>query len=160
MSILVRHAMTEAPRSIRSDMTAVDAAALMAQFDVGAIPVLDDGRLRGIVTDRDLATRVVAEGRDPRTVPVGEVMTRAVITVSLDAQLSEARDLMAERRIRRLPVVKGDQLVGIISLGDVALADASKRLVGEALEEISDSPSTRTLKDQPERGTPEGARGT
>ncbi len=87
-------------------------------------------------------------------------MTRAVITVSLDAQLSEARDLMAERRIRRLPVVKGDQLVGIISLGDVALADASKRLVGEALEEISDSPSTRTLKDQPERGTPEGARGT
>jgi hypothetical protein len=74
-------------------------------------------------------------------------------------QLSEARDLMAELQVRRLPVVKGDALVGILSLGDVALADASKRAVGQTLEEISESASTAELHEQPARGTPARRRG-
>ncbi|HXF35975.1 MAG TPA: CBS domain-containing protein [Actinomycetota bacterium] len=154
MSILVRHAMTEAPRTVRPDMSAADAAALMAQFDVGSIPVAEEGRLLGIVTDRDLVTRVIAEGMDPRGVAVSDIMTKATVTVSPDAQLGQARDLMRERKIRRLPVVKGDRLVGILSLGDVAVADASKRLVGEALEAISGSASTHDLNEGPDRGTP------
>ncbi len=158
MSILVRHAMTEAPRTVRPDMSAGDAAALMARFDVGAIPVAEEGRLLGIVTDRDIVTRVVAEGMDPRGVAVSDIMTKAAVTVSPDAQLSEARELMRERKIRRLPVVKGDRLVGILSLGDVAVADASKRLVGEALEGISGSASTLDLNEGPDRGTPGGRR--
>jgi CBS domain-containing protein len=87
-------------------------------------------------------------------VTLGEILTRVVTTVTPDAQLSEARDVMAEQRVRRLPVLKGDELVGILSLGDVALADASKRRVGETLEEVSESPSTTDRNEGPDTGTP------
>jgi CBS domain-containing protein len=149
MSILVRHAMTETPQTARPDMNAADAAGLMRQFDVGAIPVTDDDTLIGLVTDRDLVTRVLAERKDPEQVPLSEILTQSVITVSPDTRLSEARRLMAEHRIRRLPVTKADRLVGILSLGDVALADSSNRAVGEALEEISESPSTQDVSNSP-----------
>jgi cobalamin biosynthesis Mg chelatase CobN len=81
-----------------------------------------------------------------------------VTTVTPDARLSEARDVMAEQRIRRLPVLKDGELVGIVSLGDVALADASKRAVGETLEEVSESPSTVDRNDGPDLGMPERVR--
>jgi CBS domain-containing protein len=157
MSILVRHAMTEAPKTASPTMNAADAAALMKQFDVGLIPVVDDDQLLGLVTDRDLVVRVLAERKDPTDVQLSEVLTKSPITVSPDTKLSEARDLMAEHRIRRLPITKADRLVGILSLGDVALADASERAVGETLEEISESPSTSEVADHPPRGTPQRA---
>jgi CBS domain-containing protein len=163
MTILVRHAMTESPQTVKPSLTAGDAAALMKELDVGVMPVAEDGRLLGLVTDRDLALRVLAERRDPTEVQVGEIMTRSLVTVTPDMKLSEARDLMAERRIRRLPVMKGEELVGILSLGDVAMADASGRAVGDALEQISESESTRDIGDSPDRGTPDrvmGARKT
>lgn len=158
MSILVRHAMTESPRTLSAERSAGDAAGLMAQHDFGAVPVMRDGELAGIVTDRDLVIRVMAHRRDPASVPLDAILTRVVTTVTPDMQLADARDLMAERKVRRLPVVKDGELVGILSLGDVALADASKRAVGESLEAVSESPSTSDHNDGPDRGTPARAR--
>ena len=155
MTILVRHAMTESPQTVKPELTAGDAAALMKELDVGVIPVCEDGRLLGLVTDRDLTLRVLAERKDPTEVQVGEVMTRSPVTVTPDMKLSEARELMAQHKVRRLPVMKGEDIVGILSLGDVALADASDRAVGDTLEEISDSDSTRDVGGGPDRGTPD-----
>lgn len=158
MSLLVRHAMTESPQTATTEMTAADAAGLMSQLDVGVIPVTEGEELRGLVTDRDLVVRVMAARRDPTEVRLGEIITQSVVTVSPDMRLSEARELMAERRIRRLPVVKEDRLVGMLSMGDLAVADASKRAVGETLEDVSRSDSTEEMKESPERGTPERVR--
>jgi CBS domain-containing protein len=155
MSILVRHAMTESPETAGPGMNAADAAAMMKQFDTGVIPVAEEGRLLGLVTDRDLVVRVLAERKDPLDVRLEDIATTATITVTPDTQLSEARSMMAEHRIRRLPVVKSGELVGILSLGDVAQADASERAVGEALEVISESVSTTNMSKGPPRGTPE-----
>lgn len=155
MSILVRHAMSADPQTARPDMTAADAAGLMARLDVGVIPVAEGEELLGLVTDRDLVVRVIADRRDPTEVKLGEILTKSPVTVTPDTRVSEARDLMAEHRIRRLPVVKAEKLVGIISMGDIAVADASKRAVGETLQEVSESPSTTELEESPERGTPE-----
>jgi len=161
VSILVRHAMTEAPKTLGPGMSAADAAALMSEHDVGAIPVASeqDG-LVGVVTDRDIVIRVVAKGLDPRTTPLADVATEKVVTVSPDERLSDARDLMAEQKIRRLLVVKNDALVGILSVGDVAWADASARTVGETLKQISASESTSQLNEGPDQGTPDRVRGT
>lgn len=156
--ILVRHAMTESPQTARPDLNASDAAALMRDLDVGVIPVAEDDQLLGLVTDRDLVLRVLAERKDPMEVRLGEIATRSPVTVSLDDKLSTARDLMSEHRVRRLPVMKGERLVGILSLGDIAQADSSARAVGEAVEEISESPSTSEVSDYPERGTPDRVR--
>ena len=155
MALLVRHAMTDVPKQLSSSMNADDAAGMMANYDVGAVPVVDEeGRLIGIVTDRDLVTRVLAARQDPRRITLGEAATRTTVTATPDMSVADARVLMAEHRIRRLPVMKGDELVGMISLGDVALASASSRVVGEALQEISESASTESLNPGPDPGTP------
>jgi CBS domain-containing protein len=155
MSILVRHAMTASPQTAKPDMTAADAAGLMARLDVGVIPVAEGDELLGLVTDRDLVVRVIAQRQNADDVRLREIMTKSPVTVSPDMKVSEARDLMAEHHVRRLPVLKAQKLVGIISMGDIAVADASKRAVGEALEEVSESPSTADQEETPERGTPE-----
>lgn len=158
--ILVRHAMTVEPKSLSAERTAVDAAGLMEQLDIGVIPVIgEDGGLFGVVTDRDLVLRVVAKGKDPHEVTLADVATTRVVTISPDANISKARDLMAEHKVRRLPVVKDGELVGILALGDVAVADESKRAVGRVLDEVSESPSTTELNEGPARGTPERVRG-
>jgi CBS domain-containing protein len=155
MALLVRHAMTESPQTATPQMNAGDAAGLMKQFDVGVIPVVEDGKLLGVVTDRDLVLRVVAGRKDPDEVKLGDVLTKTPVTVTPDTQLSEARDLMAKHKVRRLPVLKGDELVGIIALGDIALAAASDRAVGETLEKISESASTSDVSGGPDPGTPD-----
>src|SRR6266480_2710254 len=155
MSILVRHAMTEAPTAIRPDMNAADTAGMMRSEDVGAIPVVQEGSVLGVVTDRDLTIRVIAERKDPTEVKVGDIMTGSPITVSPDAKLSDARQLMEQHQVRRLLVTKGEKLVGILSLGDVAWADASTREVGEALKAVSESEGTRELSEDASRGTPQ-----
>ena len=158
MSILVRHAMTESPQTARPDMTAADAAGLMKQLDVGVVPVVDGGTLVGLVTDRDIVTRVVANRQDPDEQRLADILTKSPVTVSPDTKLADARNMMAEHRVRRLPVVKDDHLVGILSLGDIALADASERAVGQTLEDISQSGSTADSGDGPDRGTPDRVR--
>jgi CBS domain-containing protein len=159
--MLVRHAMATRPVTASPDMNAGDAAGLMAANDIGVIPVTDGDRLVGVVTDRDLVLRVLAERKDPRSVRLGEIATtRGLETTSPDTQLCDARTLMAERRIRRLPVVKDDRLVGMLSLGDVAIGSASMRSVGETLASISASAATESTNDGPDVGTPERVRAT
>jgi CBS domain-containing protein len=157
--ILVRHLMTEAPKTLSPDRTVADAAGLMEQYDVGVIPLADqDDRLVGLVTDRDLVLRIIAKQRDPREVKLGDVATTRLVTTTPDTNVTDARDLMAENKIRRLPVVKDGKLVGILALGDIAVGDASKRAVGEVLHEVSESPSTTEVLDAPDRGTPDRVR--
>lgn len=154
--MLVRHAMAESPVTASPDMNAGDAAGLMVANDVGAIPIVEDERLVGLVTDRDLVLRVLAERKDPRSVRLADVATtRSLETVTPDTQLCDARALMAQRRLRRLPVVKDGTLVGMLSLGDVALGSASMRGVGEALASISASAATEEVNAGPELGTPD-----
>ncbi len=156
MSILVRHAMTESPQTISPDMNAFDAAGLMKSEDIGVLPVVQDGRLVGLVTDRDLVLRVLAERQSPIDVKVGDIATRRPVTIRPDMRLSEARELMVQHQIRRLPVVKDDQVViGILSIGDLSWADASTREVGEALRAVSESDRTKTLNENADRGTPQ-----
>jgi len=154
MTLLVRHAMSPEPKALSTDRSAADAAGLMAQFDIGSVPVVDEDAVVGIVTERDLVVRVIAKRRDPKDVRLDEILTKVVETISPDAELSDARTQMEHARVRRLPVVKDDRLVGVLSLGDVAVALSSKREVGIALEHISESESTGTLNDGPAIGTP------
>jgi CBS domain-containing protein len=157
MSILVRHAMSVDVKTLGEDMNAADAAGVMANYDVGVVPVIGrDDDLLGLVTDRDIVVRVIAARRDPQSVRLGDIATKSVVDVSPDMRLSEARDLMAEHKIRRLPVSKGGRLVGILSLGDIALSAASKRAVGDTLEDVSE-PERTTAHERggPDRGTPE-----
>ena len=154
--MLVRHAMAERPVTASPDMTAGDAAGLMAANDIGVVPITEDDRLVGLVTDRDLVLRVIAERKDPGSVRLADIATaRDIETVSPELQLRDARARMARNGIRRLPVVKDGRLVGMLSLGDVALGSASMRGVGETLATISASVSTVEVNPGPEVGTPE-----
>jgi CBS domain-containing protein len=154
MSTLVRHVMASDVKTARSDMNAFDGAALMGSYDVGSIPIVDDDGFVGIVTDRDLVLRVLAARRDPQGTRLGDIVTREPVTISPDATLAQARQLMADHQIRRLPVCKGPDLVGIIAMGDVAMADASTRAVGEALRDVSASDATSDRAEGPDPGTP------
>jgi CBS domain-containing protein len=154
MSVLVRHAMTEAPETIDASMNVYDAAAKMRTEDVGALPVVREQELIGLITDRDLVLRVLAERQDPGAVQVGDLATRSPVSIGPDEKLSAARELMEQHQVRRLPVMKQSQIVGILSIGDVAWQDASAREVGETLREVSESERTRDANDGPERGNP------
>lgn len=132
----IRELMTENPSTCEASTPAIEAARVMAREDVGPIPVVDGGRLVGIVTDRDLVVRVLAEGRDPETTTVGEIATSDVEAVPPDATLDDALRIMARNQVRRLPVVDGDRLVGIVSQADVA-RHADEVQTGEVVEEIS-----------------------
>ena len=155
MSTLVRHVMATDPKTARPDMNAFDAAAMMGSYDVGSIPIVGDDGFVGIITDRDLVLRVLAARKEPQETTLGDILTRDPVTISPDATLAEARGLMAQHRIRRLPVTKGGELVGIVAVGDVAVADASPRAVGEMLEEISESDATTERAGGPDAGTPD-----
>ena len=156
MATLVRHIMTEEPKTLSASMTVADAAGMMANYDVGSIPVLDeDGALAGIVTDRDIVIRVVANRSDPDEVRLGDVATTVTVEVTPDTEIADANQVMAEHKVRRLPVTKDGALVGIVSLGDIAVALASKRTVGETLEDVSRSESTTSRNEGPDQGTPE-----
>jgi CBS domain-containing protein len=158
MSKLVRHVMATEPKVATEEMTAVDGARLMASYDFGMVPIVGaDQRLVGVVTDRDLVVRVLAKGLDPRTVDlVAIATTKNIATIGPGGSLREAEDLMAEHRVKRLPVVDGDALVGVVALGDVAVTSASPREVGEAVAEISRSPATEEVRGvrEPATGTP------
>jgi CBS domain-containing protein len=128
--------MTSNPTTCEPQASVVDAAKVMAQEDVGSIPIVESNRLVGVVTDRDIVIRVVAEGRDPQSVTVGDVASRDLVTVSPDDDLDRALQLMAENQVRRLPIVEGDKLVGIVAQRDVALQGADRE-TGQVVEQIS-----------------------
>lgn len=133
----VRDVMTPDPVTVDITASAVDAARLMRERDVGAVIVLEDGAVGGIVTDRDITVRAVAEGTDPSAVRLGEICTPSPTTISPDTTVDEALEIMQAEAIRRLPVVENDQPVGIVSLGDLSHDEEA----GEALAEISDAPA-------------------
>ena len=132
----VRELMTERPTTCDASASVADAAKLMAREDVGPIPVVESDRLVGLVTDRDIAVRVVAEGRDPKSTTVGEIASKDLATVTPDDDLEQALTLMAKRQVRRLPVVDGDRVVGIVAQADVARRVEEAR-TGEVVEQIS-----------------------
>jgi CBS domain-containing protein len=113
--------MTESPRSVSTGSSIVDAAKLMREEDAGIAPITDGDRLVGVVTDRDIAIRVVAEGKDPQSTTVDEIASQKLVTIDPGQDLDEALHLMASHQVRRLPVVSDDgKLVGILAQADVA----------------------------------------
>ena len=138
----IREIMTQGAEVIYTDDTAQEAAAKMRELDVGALPVCDGDSIQGVVTDRDMAIRLVAEGRDPARTKVTDIMTPGVSYCFDDQAVEEAVMLMEAQQIRRLPILNRDkQLVGMLSLGDLALrteGTEDEDLADEALKDISE----------------------
>jgi len=134
----IRELMTVKPRTVKAGDSVVEAAKLMKGEDAGIAPIVDGDRLVGVVTDRDIAIRVVAEGRDPESTTVVDIASQNVVTVDPEQDLDEALRLMAQHQLRRLPVVEEDgKLVGIVAQADVARrVDAAR--TGEVVGEISE----------------------
>ena len=136
MGTSIKEIMTRDVRACEPNATVADAAKVMAQGDVGPVPIVQDGRLVGIVTDRDIVVRVVAEGRDANVTTVKEIASTDLVTVAPGDDLDEALNLLAQRQVRRLPVVEGERLVGIVAQADIARLGKDKK-TGEVVEEIS-----------------------
>jgi CBS domain-containing protein len=134
----VREAMTPSPRTVDANASVVDAARLMASEDVGSLPVVDDGNLVGMVTDRDLVLHVLAKDVDPHQTTVATVCTENPVVVGPEDSLDEALQRMAQEKIRRLPVVEDQRVVGILAQADVSRA-AEPAATGRLVEEISES---------------------
>ena len=134
----VKEVMTPGVECTRPESTLQQAAERMKALDVGPLPVCENDRLVGMLTDRDITIRATAEGWNPKAAPVRDAMTREVITCFEDQDVREAARLMKEKQIRRLPVLnRAKRLVGIVSLGDLAVETADDRLAGETLHQIS-----------------------
>jgi CBS domain-containing protein len=121
MARTVEEVMTRDPRTVNADDAIVEAARTMRDSDIGDVVVMEDGQVTGIVTDRDIVVRAVADGRDADSTTVSEVCTTGVETIDPDASVDDALRLMREHDIRRLPVTKNGRPVGILSLGDLAV---------------------------------------
>jgi len=133
----VHEIMTAHARCVAPDTTLVEAAGLMRQLDVGALPVCDHGELTGMITDRDIVVRGVADGLDPTTARVSDVMSGAVEAIPADEDVEIAVRIMERRQLRRLPVLDGaKRLVGVVSLGDVATS-SSPAFSGVVLRDVS-----------------------
>jgi signal-transduction protein with cAMP-binding, CBS, and nucleotidyltransferase domain len=137
MAKKVRETMTARPRAVRPDAAIQEAARIMEVEDVGSLPVIDaDGHLLGIVTDRDIAIRAVAKGLESQT-SVAEVASRDPVTIGPEDDLDEAMSRMTEHQLRRLPVVQGDVLVGMLAQADLA-REAGEKEVGEVIQIVSE----------------------
>ena len=137
MKKTIRDVMTNDPCTIDADKPVVHAARMMRDEDVGLAPIVEGQKLIGTLTDRDIAIRVVAEGKDPQTTIVREVATSKFVTIDPDEDLDEALRLMAKNQVRRLPVLDQDgRLAGIVAQADVA-RHASDEQTGEVVEQIS-----------------------
>ena len=125
--------------SIAPEATVGEAVARMAEMGIGSLLVMRDGALCGIVTERDYARKVVAGGMPPETTRVADIMTAEVLTTGIDRNIDECMMLMTEKRIRHLPVVDGDTVLGIISIGDLmkAIVSDNERALG-ALDQLAD----------------------
>jgi CBS domain-containing protein len=135
-----REIMTPDPQCVKENETLVDAAKLMRSHDTGALPICgEDGRLKGMLTDRDIVVKCLADGGDPATVTAGSLAEGKPVTIGADDDVREALETMQAHQVRRLPVIDGHDLVGIISQADIAL-NLSAAETGETVEEISDGP--------------------
>ncbi len=137
----VAEVMSTGLATVTADATVVEAARLMRDQDVGAVLVTDGDTLTGILTDRDIAIRVVAGALDPLETRVADVASRSLATLSPQDTLDRAAEVMRTEAVRRLPVVEDGRPVGIVSLGDLALEDESSDDAGIALTDISAAPA-------------------
>lgn len=132
----VKQIMTTDVSTVQPNDTVTKAASLMGQLNIGSVPVTDNNRVVGIVTDRDIVLRGVAKGEDAN-LKISEVMTTDVKWVTSDTDIHTVADIMAENQIRRLPVVDNNALVGIVAIGDLAVENIFENEAGEALHTIS-----------------------
>jgi CBS domain-containing protein len=132
-----RELMTEGAQCIKENESLIDAARRMKELDVGALPICGENeRLVGMLTDRDIVVKCLAEGGDPRQMTARELAEGTPVTISADAEIEEALALMEENQIRRLPVIENRRLVGILAQADVARALPNER-VGAFVESVS-----------------------
>ena len=132
----VSEIMTPAPVAVRSTQPVAEAAKVMREHGIGNVLVVDDGQLKGLVTDRDIVVRAVADARDPATTLAGEICSPDLVTVAPDDDADAVVQLMRDRAVRRVPVVEDGHPVGVLSIGDMAL----ERDERSALAEISAQP--------------------
>ena len=133
MAQMIREVMSSRPVTVEDSATVFDAARAMRDEDIGVVIVVNHGSIRGVLTDRDVVVRAVAEGRDPKSIKVGEIVSEDVATVTPDEPVDKVVSLMREKAIRRVPVVDGSRPVGVVSIGDLAVERDSK----SALADIS-----------------------
>ena len=138
MAQSIREIMTADPRTVASGATVAEAAREMRDGDVGSVVVVENGGVTGIITDRDIAVRVVAEGLDPDATRVGEAATRDPVTLTVDQTVDDAIRLVRERDVRRIVVVQDGRPAGVVSLGDLAI----ERDTDSALADIASEPPT------------------
>ena len=138
----VEELMTRDPATLHPESTCTEAATLMKTRDCGSLPVVQDGKLIGIVTDRDIVIRAVAGGTDPTHLAVSEVMTKAPVSVAPDLKAEDAAKVMSERQVRRLPVVDNGRLVGMLVIGQLARHESADA-AGETLKDVS-RPAAKT----------------
>jgi CBS domain-containing protein len=137
--MLIRELMTEGAECTRPDATLQEAAQRMKELDVGSLPVCENDRLAGMLTDRDIVVRSVAEGHDPSRHRVRDAMTEELFYAFEDQDVEELTKIMKQKQIRRVPILSREKrLVGIVSLGDLAVDTDNSGQAGEALEEISE----------------------
>lgn len=139
MATKARDIMTTDVESIAEDTTALDAAQKMKELDVGALPICGaDDRLKGMITDRDIVVGVLAEGKDPASTEVGEIAEgdSRTVTIGADDSVDEALETMKRFQVRRLPVIDGDRMVGIIAQADVA-RETDDAATGDTVQKIS-----------------------
>jgi CBS domain-containing protein len=140
MAKTIREVMTEGCECVGENETVLDAARKMRELDVGALPICgEDDRLKGMVTDRDIVVKVLADGKDPQATTAGELGEGKPVTVGADDSINEALATMKEHAVRRLPVIDGHELIGIVSQGDLA-KNIDEEEVGELVEAISEAP--------------------
>lgn len=133
----VRELMTTDVPAAELGSTLEEIATIMRHEDLGAVPIVDDGELVGIVTDRDIVVRCVAEGGDPGESTAEDILSGGLVTVAPEADIEEAEEMMSRHQIRRLPVVREGRLQGMISLGDIAVKAGSRWGHGRVLEDVS-----------------------
>ena len=137
MAETVRDLMTPNPTTVQPSTQIIEAARIMKAEDVGSLPIVDGDRLAGMITDRDIVVRGIAEGKDVQTSMVGEIASMELVTIDPQQTLDEAARLMAQYQVRRLPVCEEDgRLVGIVAQADIARAGADSK-TGEVVEQIS-----------------------
>jgi CBS domain-containing protein len=140
MAKKARDVMTPGAECVGENDTVIDAAKRLAELDVGAMPICgEDNRLKGMLTDRDIVVRVLAEGKDPTSTTAGDLAQGKPVTIGADDSVDEALRAMTEHKVRRLPVIDGDDLVGIVSQADVA-TNVDEEKVGDLVEAISAAP--------------------
>ena len=139
MAQTVREVMTPQPMYVKESASLIEAARAMRDHDIGDLIVVRGGDILGMITDRDLVIRGLAEGKDPKTMTVGEICSTDVVTVEPDATVDKVIELMREKAVRRIPVVDDGKPVGILSLGDLAM----RKDKDSVLSDISEAPPQR-----------------